>query len=274
MQLVTVSIGFFMSVVGFEFDVKRYAFLLVGTLFCSGGACTFNHYIESEDDLKMNRTKKRPLPSGQLSKKQVFIFAIVLTLVGIVIQYVLVNINTAFIAMLTISLYLFLYTPLKKISWLNTFVGAIPGALPILGGWVANNTSLSFLTWSLFFVLFCWQHPHFYALAVLYKKDYELGQFKMLPIIEPDLTRTTRQTLIYTALLFFSSIVPFFLQALTIFYLVSITILFIMMAYYALLFSIKKDDHSARLLFFSSIIYLPMWFLTILVDLLIQLIVK
>ena len=120
---------------------------------------------------------------------------------GLLILFTLINSLTAVLGLITVLLYIFVYTPLKKITWLNTTIGAIPGAMPALGGWAAVANELDPTSWILFAILFLWQHPHFYAIALMCKKDYEKAGFKMLPVIEKENFSTNRQILLHAFLL-------------------------------------------------------------------------
>ncbi|MDA1353879.1 MAG: protoheme IX farnesyltransferase, partial [bacterium] len=173
---------------------------------------------------------------------------------------------TAFLSALTVLLYVMVYTPLKKRTWLNTLVGAIPGALPLLGGWSAATGTIHPIAWPLFIVLFAWQHPHFYALAIMYEEDYGRGGLKMLPVIEVGYARTSRQTLIYTVMMVVASLFTYFIGLMGPVYLIGICCLNVMMAWYAIKMAMDSTIKSARKLFFASIIYLPGWFILIVVD--------
>ncbi len=205
--LVTAAIGFFLGGHG----IRSYSALfltLIGTSLCCAGAAALNHYIERDVDVKMHRTKLRPIPSGVILPAEALGFGILLVILGTVLLVWKVNVLTGFLALLTAFLYALVYTPLKRITWLNTFVGAIPGAIPPMGGWAAATGTLDWGAWILFAILFVWQHPHFYSIAWMYREDYERGGFKMLPVVEPDGISTFRQIVIYSVLLIPISLLP------------------------------------------------------------------
>ena len=150
--LVSTALGFYMAS-SKDIDWIAFFYTMVGTLFLSGGAGTVNHYIEKDLDTLMNRTQSRPIPAGLIEHNIALYFGIVLSAIGILILFLLVNQLTALLGILTLILYIFIYTPLKKITWLNTTIGAIPGAMPVLGGWSGASNSISPDAWILFAIL-------------------------------------------------------------------------------------------------------------------------
>ena len=174
---------------------------MTGTFLLSGGAGTINHFVEKDLDKLMDRTQARPIPAGIISSKNALIFGLCLSIIGLIILITFVNQLTAALGLITVLLYIFVYTPLKKITWLNTTIGAIPGAMPALGGWAASANELNPNAWILFSILFLWQHPHFYAIALMCKEDYKKAGFQMLPVIENESNRTNRQILWHAFLL-------------------------------------------------------------------------
>ncbi len=205
--MVTSALGFYLGGQGIH-DVARFIALLTGVALTCGGSSALNQYLEREFDAKMLRTRNRPIPSGVIPPAHALNFGIALTLLGIFVLYVKVNILTAFLSLLTSFLYIMVYTPMKRVSWLNTTVGAFPGAIPPLGGWAAATGHLSFSAGILFLILFLWQHPHFYSIAWLLKDDYKRAGFKMLPVVEPDGKRMFAHILSFSWMLLFVSLVP------------------------------------------------------------------
>lgn len=267
MQLITVMIGYYFASLGTITSWKTVLLLLLGTYLTAAGAGTLNHYMEREIDAKMDRTKTRPLPTGQVKPNTAALLGICLVISGLAILYIYTNLLTTIISFLTVFLYIAIYTPLKQKTWLNTFVGAFPGATPILGGWAAATGTLHPEAWILFLILFTWQHPHFYALAIMYKDDYEKGGLKMLPVVEsPSLDRTIRQTILYTLLMIASSIIPTFLGITGNIYLLGMLAAGAFMLKSALKLAKTKTKPDAKKLFFASIIYLPLWLILIIVD--------
>ena len=209
--LISTALGFYLGGDGIQDHVK-FLITLLGSCLVSSGAGALNHFAEMESDWLMERTKKRPLPTGLIEPDNARIFGLGLTLIGSGLLYFYVNLLTSILALITTILYLFVYTPLKKITWLNTSIGAIPGSIPTLGGWVAATGSLEPEAWVLFAILFLWQHPHFYAIALMYKDDYKKASLKMLPVVEPDGRRTNRQIIWHALLLIPVSLVPVYMN--------------------------------------------------------------
>lgn len=209
--LISTALGFFLGMDGMVNPIK-FLITLMGSGLVSSGSGALNHYAEQDLDKLMNRTKSRPIPSGLISSNNAFIFGIFLTLLGTIILYLWVNEITAILALSTAILYLFVYTPLKRLTWLNTSIGAIPGAMPPLGGWVAATGQLDPEAWILFAILFLWQHPHFYAIAFMCKEDYARANFQMLPVLEKDGKRTNRQIIWHSLLLIPVSVMPSYID--------------------------------------------------------------
>ncbi len=181
---------------------------LFGIALASSGALALNQFVEREHDARMERTRHRPLPEGLLQPTEALIFGVSLSLSSVIYLAYLVNLLTATLVAVTIVSYLFAYTPLKRYSFLNTLVGAIPGALPILCGWTAATNQLSLEGWVLFGILFLWQFPHFLSIAILYSDDYEQAGYKMLPTQRNGIKRTHRHILITCVALLAISVVP------------------------------------------------------------------
>lgn len=184
-------------------------YLLIGIALVGGGSNALNQYMERDSDALMPRTQKRPLPSKKITSKNALIFGALLTFFGTAYLLFFINFLSAIIGAATCLIYLFAYTPLKKKTWLNTFVGAISGALPCLIGWAAAGGS--FVKWpvySLFFLLFVWQLPHFFAIAWVYKEDYKAGGYQMLSTIDRDGKKSAFSIAIFSVLLFIASLLP------------------------------------------------------------------
>ena len=198
--LVSTALGFYLGSQG-KINSNQFAFTMVGTFLLAGGAGAINHFVEKDLDKLMDRTQSRPIPAGIISGKNALFFGVSITIIGFIILAALVNHLTAILGLITVLLYIFIYTPLKKVTWLNTTIGAIPGAMPALGGWAASANALDPNAWILFSILFLWQHPHFYAIALMCKEDYKKAGFQMLPVIENESNRTNRQILWHAFLL-------------------------------------------------------------------------
>lgn len=175
--------------------------MLLGTMFVVGGANALNQVYEREVDALMRRTRKRPLPSGRLLARPASVFALALAALGTLVLGVGVNWLSAALGAAGFVSYVFMYTPLKRISALCTLVGAVPGAIPPLIGWAAATGSLAPTAWALFGILFLWQMPHFLAIARLFREDYRRAGMVMIGIEEHDGPRAYRQMLVYCAAL-------------------------------------------------------------------------
>ena len=208
--LTTTIIGFYLGAQG-KIDNMLLIFTVIGTLLSSTGSSVMNNVIESESDKLMDRTKNRVLPTEKVSLNFAKFLGISFIILGLSILYLKVNFLTCILSLLTIISYLFLYTPLKRKSWLNTSVGAIPGAIPPLGGWTAATNSLEWGGIAVFLILFFWQHPHFYSIAYIYKEDYKNAGLQMLPVIDNGIKRTVLHIFLHALILIPISTLPFFL---------------------------------------------------------------
>ena len=264
--LISTALGYYLA----ESEMINYLnffYTILGTAILSGGAGTINHCIEKDLDMLMDRTKSRPIPAGLISIKTALSFGLTQSIIGFAILWVLVNQLTAILGLATIVLYLFVYTPLKKITWLNTTIGAIPGAMPALGGWAASANQLSPNAWILFAILFLWQHPHFYAIAIMCKDDYERAGFKMLPVIEKENHRTNRQIIWHAFLLIPVSLYFVVTGALGIFYFWGALLLGIVYLASGIPLLKESSIKNAKLLLRTSVVYLPLLLIIILIDL-------
>jgi protoheme IX farnesyltransferase len=265
MVLVMSAAGFFLGAKGLQ-PLDTFVIMLLGTALSSGGAAVLNNYIERDTDQYMHRTKTRPLPRGVISPPEALEFGITLVLMGVGLLAWQVNLLTGFLSLLTVFLYVLVYTPLKRVTWWNTVVGAIPGALPPMGGWTAATGSLDLGAWVLFLILFVWQHPHFYAIAWMYKDDYARGGFKMLPVVEPDGRSTFRQVIGFSLLLLPVSLLPTFCGMAGQVYAWGIFGLGLSMLVIGWNLFKSHSVHDAKRLLRASVIYLPLFFILILCD--------
>src|SRR6266702_1801030 len=208
--LLTTMVGFY---IGFRGPVNYLLMFstLLGTALVAGGASALNQLLEREYDAKMLRTQDRPLPSGRLQPFTVLIVGCLSAVIGLVYLAFTVNLTTCALGAFSLLSYLFIYTPLKRITWLNTAVGAVPGALPPLMGWTAARGELTAEGWPLFALLAFWQLPHFLAIAWIYRDEYARAGFKMLPGVDPSGGRTGRQAITHTLGLLPVSLCPLFL---------------------------------------------------------------
>lgn len=159
--------------------------VLIGSAFVGAGANVLNQYLEKDTDAKMARTKGRPLPTHRISENTALLFGAFLCIFGLGVLYFFVNTLSVFFAGLTILAYVFIYTPLKRSTYLNTYVGAAPGALPCVIGWAASGAPFGVRPWILFAIVYVWQLPHFFAIAWVYREDYKNAGLKMLPVADP-----------------------------------------------------------------------------------------
>lgn len=265
MVLVTSALGYLLGGMG-KAPLSGLALVLLGTALTCGGAAALNNYLERDSDSKMKRTANRPVSSGRIPPGEALGFGVALVLVGTAILACFVNVLTAFLAILSAFLYALVYTPLKRVTWLNTFIGAFPGAMPPLGGWAAATGTLDIGAWAIFLILFIWQHPHFFAIAWMYREDYRRGGLKMLPTLEETGERTFRQILIYSLLLVPASVLPFFLGMSGYIYLVGSLILSIGMLVPGIVVWRNHSTQSARRVLHASIIYLPLLLVLVVLD--------
>jgi len=255
--LLTTAVGFY---IGWQSAMDYFLFFntLAGTALVAGGAAALNQLLEREYDAKMRRTQDRPLPSGRLQPATVAIFGGVSSVAGLVYLAVAVNLLTSVLGAITLISYVFIYTPLKRVTWLNTAIGAIPGALPPLMGWTAARNGLGGEGWALFAILAFWQIPHFFAIAWMYRDEYAKAGFVMLPNIEAGGRRTAQQTVSHTLALFIVSLVPFLFNMAGVVYLAGAIVLGAAFLLCAIQFSRQLNLMRARQLFLASILYLPL----------------
>jgi heme o synthase len=239
---------------------------LIGITLSSAGGCALNHYLEWELDALMKRTAYRPIPGGRISPQKAKWFGLTLVIVGVGLLCPLTNPLTGVLAAATVALYIFVYTPMKRKSNWNTLVGTLPGALPVLGGWTAATGSVDPGGWALFGVLLCWQMPHFYSLAWMYKKDYEKGGFVMLTVTDPDGASTAFQMVAYSIGMVVFSVLPVFLGLSSWIYLVGALLLGGWFMVPVLKFFLSRSVLHAREVLKASVMYIPLLLLAIIVD--------
>lgn len=236
--------------------------LLCNTLAATGlvaaGASALNQWLECDYDAKMRRTQNRPLPSGRLQPATVAIFGGTASVSGLIYLALAVNLLTSVLGAVTLVSYLFIYTPLKRVTWLNTAIGAIPGALPPLMGWTAARNDLNGAGWALFAILAFWQLPHFFAIAWIYRDEYAKAGFVMLPNVDAGGRHTGQQTVSNALALFIVSLCPFLFQMAGAVYLAGAVALGAGFLFCAIQFSRQLTLSRARQLFLASILYLPL----------------
>jgi heme o synthase len=242
------------------------AHTLAGTLLTASGAGALNQFVERRFDAGMRRTARRPLPSGRVEPAAAFWFGLVLSLAGVIDLAVAVNALASLLAIVTLTTYLILYTPLKRVSPVCTLVGALPGAMPPLIGWAAASGRLSLEACVLYAMLFLWQFPHFMAIAWMYREDYDRGGYLVLPPGERRARFMARQTVIPLLALLPLSLAPTFLGHAGLAYLVGASLLGAGFLYFGVQLTLRKSNLTARRLLFTSIIYLPLVFVLMVLD--------
>lgn len=263
--LVTTVLGFYFAQPSLSQPWVLFWTLIGSGLSCAG-ASALNQYLERDVDALMNRTRRRPLPTGIISAAEALSFGVLLILSGLLILCLKVNLLTAFLSLLTCFLYVLVYTPMKRMSWLNTTIGAIPGAIPPMGGWTAATNELDWGAWVLFLILFTWQHPHFYAIAWIFKDDYKKAGFKMLPVVYPEGSFTFSQILAFTFALIGFSVMPSMIGMSGNIYFWGALVLGAGMLYAAYLFTKDQTALNAKKVLAASVIYLPLLLVLIIVD--------
>lgn len=263
----------FSSIAGYflgAYEIELYAVLLLafGGYCMVGASNAYNQIIEKDLDALMNRTKNRPIPSGRMSVNKALIIAVVLTVLGIISLYIL-NPKTAMFGAISIFLYTSVYTPLKTKTPLAVFVGAFPGAIPFMLGWVAATNDFGIEPGALFMIQFFWQFPHFWALGWMLDEDYKKGGFKMLPTGKKD-KGTALQIVMYTIWMIIISVVPALgitgrlhlsIPAAIIVFLLGLVMLFFAFRLYE-----KRDNKTARNLMLASVSYITLMQLVYVAD--------
>jgi protoheme IX farnesyltransferase len=239
---------------------------LLGTGLVAAGAGALNQLLERNTDARMRRTENRPLPAGRMHPLEVLVFGCVLGVTGVV--YLALTLQrpwAAVIAGATFVSYVFIYTPLKRRTVLNTLIGAVPGALPPLIGWTAVRGTIDPEASALFFIIFLWQVPHFLAIAWMYRDDYAHAGLRMLPVVDPDGTRTARQMLTYCLALVPVGLAPAFFGA-GLVYSVGATLLGVFFLLRTLRFARDRSQRQARRVLRGSLVYLPSLFALLVLD--------
>jgi protoheme IX farnesyltransferase len=254
--LLTTAAGFYLGAEE-KLDGWGLARVLAGTGLLAGGAAVLNQYLEREFDARMTRTAHRPLPAGQVKPETALLLGGMLALGGLLYLAAEVNLLTAFLGAVTLITYLFIYTPLKRRTIWNTVVGAVPGALPPVMGWVAAQGRLDWGALAVFAILFFWQVPHFLAIAWLYREDYARGGYVMLPVVDPGGARTARHALHYAVAMMTASVLPSLLGLTGGVYLAGALVLGGVFLAATLWFARRLHRASARALFLASILYHP-----------------
>jgi protoheme IX farnesyltransferase len=262
---VTALVGFW-SGSGASVDWVRMLHLLIGTALSASGGSALNQYIEREHDAKMRRTQSRPIPTGRVTPTEALLFGTVLCVFGCAYLSVSVNRLTMSLALATVVSYIGLYTPSKRVTPFSTVIGAVPGALPPMGGWAAARGSINVEAWVLFAIVFLWQLPHFLAIAWMFRDDYERGGFPMLPVLDPDGAMTGRQIALYTLVLLPISLAPSAFGFAGVVYFVGAFVLGVGFLWFGVRLARLRTVPEARRLLLASVAYLPLLFGLLAVD--------
>lgn len=260
--LLTTAVGFYLGAIN-PINLLALFHAVFGAALAAAGAAALNQWWERRLDALMHRTKTRPIPAGRMRPRDALIMGCLLSLAGVIYLRLTCNSLSAWLAAATIVIYIFAYTPLKRISTANTLVGAIPGALPPTIGWAAASGRLDPGAWSLFAILFFWQLPHFFAIAWMYREDYARAGFEMVSKGDETGTRSASQSVLFCMLLLLVSGIPAFLGVVSSIYLgveLILNGLFIIVAMRFLRTQLAAD---ARRLFLTSIAYLPLLLLAL-----------
>jgi protoheme IX farnesyltransferase len=255
--LITTLVGFLLGWRG-PLHWALLAATLTGTALCAGGAAALNQWWERDLDARMKRTRTRPLPSRRMQPLDALLFGLFFSVAGVAILALFANPRAAFLAFATIAIYILVYTPMKRWSSLNTLVGAVPGALPPLIGWVAARGRYDLEGCLLFAVLWFWQMPHFLAIAWMYREDYENSGCVMITGHDPQGTITSRQALLYSLCLTVITLLPGLIGFNSPLYFFAALALGTAFCGIAMSFAFRRDRSAARRLFFCSILYLPL----------------
>lgn len=256
MVMITTLVGFYLASVGTP-DYVRLIQTLVGLGFASGGTLALNQYLERDVDARMVRTRLRPLPDGRLQPAEALVFGVAITGVGLLHLAFFVNGLSAFVTAISVGSYLFLYTPLKRKTSLCSVVGAVPGALPPMIGWVAARGELGLEAWVLFAILFLWQIPHSLAIARLYRDDYARAGIQVLPVVEPDGKSTGRQIVNNCLALLAVGLLPTLIGLAGSVYFFGALVIGVGFLGCGIGLAFSRSEAAARRLLFASLIYLP-----------------
>ena len=249
-----------------EYDWYMILLLFLAGMLITGSANAINQAVEKDTDAMMKRTSKRPVANGNMSQNEAYTFALVAGLVGVGMMWYYFNFSSALVSAFSLFLYAFIYTPLKKINSIAVLIGALPGALPCLIGWVAGNDDFALGGWVLFGMQFLWQFPHFWAIAWVAHADYTKAGFKLLPADKGPTKFTAIQTIMYSFLMIPIGMVPYYigLTGMTSLWIVLACNLF--MVFQSARLYKEMDVKAARRVMFSSYIYLPIVLLAMLAD--------
>ena len=251
---------------GITYNLKMVLLLFVAGMLVTGSANAINQAVEKDTDAMMKRTVKRPVAAGRMSQQEAYIFAFVSGLLGVLMMWQFFNLTSAFLSAFSLFLYAFIYTPLKKVNSIAVLVGAFPGALPCLIGWIAGTGEYNAGGWILFGMQFLWQFPHFWAIAWVAHKDYSTAGFKLLPADKGPTKFTALQSIMYSMIMVPFGMLPYYFNISGNISLWIVLACNIAMVIQCIRLYISMDVAAARRVMFSSYIYLPIVFLALLAD--------
>ncbi len=255
--LLTTAVGFYL---GSESPINYVALfhVIFGTAAAAAGAAALNQWWERRADALMRRTRTRPLPAGRIPPLQALALGAGLSVFGVSYLAIVCNALSAALTAITVAIYIFAYTPLKRASTANTAVGAVPGAIPPMIGWAAARGNVGAGAWALFAIVFLWQLPHFFAIAWMYREDYSRAGFRMISSDDRSGERSASQSVFFCILLLVIAGLPAFLGVATFVYLGFELLLGGLFVAVAMRFLRMRTPSAARLLFIASIVYLPL----------------
>lgn len=254
MVLITTAAGYLIGTP--RVDALALMNVLIGTALVAAGTNALNQYVEREHDAKMRRTRLRPLPNGRITPRNALVFSAAIAVLGTVYLGLLVNWLTAFLGAFTLTSYIFVYTPLKRISTACTIIGAVPGAIPPLMGWTAATGAIGVGGWIVFGILFFWQLPHFMAISWIYREDYGRAGFVMTAVRDERGVATARQAVIWSIALLAVSVAPSFVGMSGIVYLVGATAASLAVLAMSVRFFFDRSNKTAMKLFMTTNFYL------------------
>jgi protoheme IX farnesyltransferase len=252
-------------------NVKAFDWYMIGILFLAGmlvtgSANAINQAVEKDTDAMMKRTGSRPVAAGRMSQQEAYTFAVIAGIVGVGMMWQFFNLSSALLSAFSLFLYAFIYTPLKKINSIAVLVGALPGALPCLIGWVAGNDDFSLGGWIYFGIQFLWQFPHFWAIAWVAHEDYSKAGFKLLPADKGPTKFTAIQGIMYSVLMIPVGFLPYYFGYTGFVSAVVVMVCNLFMVVQSIRLYQQMDVRAARRVMFSSYIYLPIVLLALLAD--------
>ena len=253
--LMTTSAGYYLASRG-NFRVAGLVNTLLGTVLVASGTATLNQWMERAWDGRMRRTAARPLPSGRLAAREALLFGILLSITGGLYLALAVNALSALLAISTVLSYLLVYTPLKRKTPLCTLLGAFPGAMPTLIGWAGASAHIGRQAWFLFAILFLWQFPHFLAIALMYREDYNRAGYRMLPYFDRDFRFTRAEIVGFTLILVVTTMLPVAGRG-GAFYLIAMALAGAFLLYHVARLARSTSKVLASRVVFASVIYLP-----------------